>query len=895
MKPPTTRIRVLSGLVAVGALAALVIIGPPGTARAADSGVDQITGNGDTSSAVTASWSQGLLGADNQTVVKPRDPSSPVSFMYDDFKDLKVTVSQTTNLVHQSIKVTWSGGKPTTGLFQGNYLQMMQCYGDASTGPDPENCEYGSRALLVSGQNGFAGTRVGSLCVAGSTPNPTTPPGTLDGSAGSLGCDALEPTDPSHVDPNGSAFNYSVPFIPAGTTDKIYGYATDYYDTFSSNEVEEANTGSDGKGQQFFQTQTAVQSSGLGCGLREDNGEVRNCWLVIVPRGEYKANGYKINTSDSSSISFLNDSPLGASNWAQRIQIHLGFAPLQPNCPIGSVKERQTVGTELVSRAVFSWQLALNTEANCTRLYGYTATPEASSTAQLATPGSETGLAFTTIPLGSENGGTFNGPKLLYAPVTASAMTLGFNVNLSTGYISTPIRLTPRLMAKALTQSYKFDLPEFDNNHPAPDWAKNNPNTILVDPEFRKLNPDVPTSTASSLPSAPLLTADASAVNQQMWEWILSDKAARDWLGGKADENGMAINPAFTDPTLAVTPSNTYPRAVDECFDYGMSTDSPPKDMKKCSLDLLPYVTSLDDAASRVRAGNDPEGASWDPTKIATDGTAGAWGNGGILPAGRTFLWAPVDSASLAGYGLVPADLCAADGSHCVSPDESSVATALSAAKPDSTGLLHVDPAHPGNGGYPLVDVTYAAVRMDLDAAARTDYAALINYAAGSGQTAGDGPGQLPRGYLPLPNALRSQAQAAAAQLLAGPSGSSGNPGPQPGGFSGSGRGSGGGSSGGGGNSGGGAGSGGGGSGGGGANPGGHSPTGSTALAPSVGNPPSPLPSGEVPGALASKSTPRTPPGAVRWALLVVVIAGAVGAASQPLIRLKSTLPRLRR
>src|SRR5262249_9652490 len=154
-----------------------------------------------------------------------------------------------------------------------------------------------------------------------------------------------------------------------------------------------------------------------------------DCWLVIVPRGEYKANGSKISAATSSTIDFLNDSPLGASNWAQRIQIHLKFNPLQSNCPIGSAQERETVGTEMASRAVFSWQLALNAAANCTRLFGYTATSEPINTKQVTTD-TGVGLAFTTIPIGSETSrlGTPKPtvPPLVYAPVTASALTFAF-------------------------------------------------------------------------------------------------------------------------------------------------------------------------------------------------------------------------------------------------------------------------------------------------------------------------------------------------------------------------------------------------------------------------------------------------------------------------------------
>jgi len=276
------RAPVASALVGVAALIALMTVGPVRTARAAPAGgVDQVTGNGDTSSALTVSWSQGLLGADNRTVVAPRDSSSPLSFMYDDFKNLKVTVGQTDSLVHQAVKVTWSGGKPSGAQFQGDYLQMMQCYGDANSGPDPENCQFGSQGLLPQNVfNRFIGSRTGNLCAPGATPStdPAHTPGTHDGSSFILGCDTQEPgTHPEHVLP-ANPNNYNVPFIPVGTTNKIYGPAADYYDQFNTNEVQEANTGSDGTGQYFFQTLTSTEAPGLGCGAVQSSGSARGCW-----------------------------------------------------------------------------------------------------------------------------------------------------------------------------------------------------------------------------------------------------------------------------------------------------------------------------------------------------------------------------------------------------------------------------------------------------------------------------------------------------------------------------------------------------------------------------------------------------------------------------------------
>ena len=75
----------------------------------------------------------------------PASATSPLSFMYSDFENLQVTVSQTENITHQGITVSWTGGQPSSaGAPLYDFLQMMECYGDSANGPSPEGCEYGS-------------------------------------------------------------------------------------------------------------------------------------------------------------------------------------------------------------------------------------------------------------------------------------------------------------------------------------------------------------------------------------------------------------------------------------------------------------------------------------------------------------------------------------------------------------------------------------------------------------------------------------------------------------------------------------------------------------------------------------------------------------------------------
>src|SRR5260370_989744 len=140
------------------------------------------------------------------------------------------------------------------------------------------------------------------------------------------------------------------------------------------------------------------------------------------------------------------------------------------------------------------------------------------------------------------------------------------------------------------------------------------------------------------------------------------------------------------------------------------------------------------------------------------------------MPPAVRFIWGLADTSSMAAFGLVPASLCGSDGTdgtgaNCVSLSTDSVTAALKGAKPDRAGLLHVDPAKPGAGAYPLVDVVYAAVPVNQSADQLNSYADLISYAAGARQTTGSAPGNLPPGSLPMPANLRQQAQSVVTQL----------------------------------------------------------------------------------------------------------------------------------
>jgi hypothetical protein len=905
-----SRIRWSGALAALAAIAALLAIGPPGDARAATAagpGYDQITGAGSTDSTVTVSWKQGLLDNNNQPLAANAirsNPTGPLSTMYQDpdFQDLQVSVSQTQNITHQGITVAWKGALQTAigpGGLEGNYLQLMECYGNSSSGPSPQGCEFGTHSQLGNRNSYGVGTRSGDLCAANS--GPSFPDGlySLDGTGPGAGCDPAEPAQgasPPDVDPSiPNNQQYAIPFVPVGGCASQAGcpaYSTadtnQFFDPYNTNEVEGAITGSDGTGKLQFETLTNTQSPGLGCGQLV-NGQPQSCWLVIVPRGEYEPNGFQINPNITAGESgFLNSSPLSASNWAMRIQIHLGYAPVQAFCPIGT-KEIETVGTQLVARAVQSWQLSLNQAANCTRIYGYSAVPEATSTQQLAAQGSGVGLAFTTIPIGSEadrpggSGGTASLPPILYAPVAVTAVGFGFNISVASGgSITTPVHLSPELLAKALTQVYLFDLPDYYPNPTVPGispvfgpaWSAGNPLNISYDTQFQRLNPD---SAIWNFPLtvslAPLLTEDHSALNQQIWQFIQADSAASAWLDKGTPDlptfDTTDADPDYTALKLGTPPAiDSFPRAYSACLNAGQDTSvSPPKPITRCSLDLLPYVNDYDQAAANILSAYNPVITNWNSEDIAPDGTNGWWDKNPPEPIGGRWIWGISDTPDLAAYGLTDAQLCSNSGTNCVGPSAASLTTALDSAKPDSAGLLQVNPASPGAGGYPLTQVVYAAVATNQSAANLSDDADLIAYAAGGGQTPGVAPGELPPGYLPLSASLQRQAAAVVKQLRAdatGPTSTHSSSSTSASHASGSGT--------------------------------------TTSPTPTVGGTPvssaTPVVGLSItpPRAqLAAATTGREPVGAVRWLLLAVVLAGAVCAVSGTVLRSAGVARWLRR
>ena len=641
------------------------------------------------------------------------------------FTGLQVTVSQTRNLINQVVEVSWKGAVPTTpggGLFATDYLQVMQCWGDDPTGPSREQCQYGG---LDGDQRGGQFTASRQLRYNSVT----------------------DPAETFTVDiANPDAY---VPF--RSVTGKTgVGRDLEFFDRNTSNELPFGLTRSNGTGLERFEVQTAREAPGLGCGTPTAAGAAtgRSCWLVVVPRDRLEVDG----SVRAAGANQLQSSPLSASNWAQRLVVPLQFEPLGDVCPIGAA-ERPTVGAEVVAEAVGRWQPALCRDGGA--VFGFSQVPDRTAHRQLQT--SAPGLAFVTRPLPAD---LRPESEPVYAPVAASGIAVAFNLD-SKGRGGAPpevlardgerlagIRLTPRLLAKLLTQSYRLGV-----SSEAPQVMAN-PLDMTRDEDFLEVNPDFAPLSFPNI-SDVLVPAGVSDSNRLVWEYVSSDPEARAFLEGVPDPYGMTVNPTYRGLVLE---REDFPKSDPFCREI-------PNQPPLCTLDAHPYATDLRDAARAAGRGDALTRTSYDVLAVPP-----SYRKNSPQPNGRRYLLALTDTASAARYGLPSAQLRTVDGQF-VAPSTASLLAAVEAAAPvDTTPVLAYPPSGTAPGAYPLTALTYATTYPTaLDPAARADYADLIDYVVGAGQQPGLLAGDLPAGYAPLPQRLRLQATAVSAALRAVP------------------------------------------------------------------------------------------------------------------------------
>ena len=369
-----------------------------------------------------------------------------------------------------------------------------------------------------------------------------------------------------------------------------------WFNHTTTNEVDFARTYADGTGQTLFQVQTGEEAPGLGCGQAQTNADGSpasppDCWLVIVPRGS--AASENLPGDDNG---YVDTSPLNPIAWQHRIAIPLGFQPVGTACTQSSTTDR-LLGGEMAAAAVASWQPILCGQSGAPS-YLYTDVGDDLARSDLPSGGPGVIGGVVTLPLDPST--VDPDDPLVYAPLTLSGVVIAFNIerqpqiptppgeqNLITVPV-TQLNLTPRLVAKLLTESYvgsfgPFGPPASDLSCPSTSpppgcgWMAKNPYNLISDPDFLQYNPEFAELTAGDykVNSAQLVleqpSSDAAAT---LWQWILGDPAAAAWLRRQPDPWGMQVNPyyltdASTNPSgvaFANPPPDNFPQNDPYCF-----------------------------------------------------------------------------------------------------------------------------------------------------------------------------------------------------------------------------------------------------------------------------------------------------------------------------------------
>lgn len=648
------------------------------------------------------------------------------------FTDLTVTVSQTEHLRNQVVTVSWTGGTPTSANgFRSDYLQIMQCWGDEAA-PVREKCQFGADWQSLDQYSGNTKRRTIQNLATISDPN-------------------------EEIVPELGQSQY-IPFQGVGGTIVTDPNKNDLFNIYDTNELAYSRTAADGTGTAFFEVQTQAQSAGLGCGTRQADGTGRSCWLVVVPRSDREVNGKTISELTREG---LWTSPLSASNFANALAFRLKFEPLGVNCPLTNA--RQIEGHEEIINAMSRWQPKLCDQTG--QVFNYAQVTD--DNARLDVVGDEPWLSIVGEPVAADLNP--DGRKLTYAPLSIEGLGIGIviertgttdvngddpappEVKAKYGSRVTDVKLTPRLVAKLLTQSYRRSVPGI--NRLEVDHLAGNPNSLAEDEEFLTLNPEFRYLTKVK-PFAITNPSNRSDAFAALWRWIRSDQSAREFVGGKSDQWGTKVNPFYKGMNLDLA---DFPRLDPTCQQF-FGGDSG----KLCSLQHLNYASDLNAAGQAAARGSDlsmywQEGVPEAPGKYVL--------NPPMPPGGRSLL-VLLDSAGAARFNLPMARLKNANGDF-VGPDNAGLQAGLKAMKPtEVAGVSTIDPVAKVPDAYPLTQISYAVTApRELDQDAADDYAEFIRYAAGDGQVPGIASGQLPGGYLPLTPALRAQALAAAADI----------------------------------------------------------------------------------------------------------------------------------
>lgn len=327
-----------------------------------------------------------------------------------------------------------------------------------------------------------------------------------------------------------------------------------------------------------------------------------------------------------------------------------------------------------------------------------------------------------------------------YAPTAVTGFGIGYVIDKpdNAGEF-TKLRLNARLLAKLMTQSYLGSALGLE--HPG---IGDNPIGLMNDPEFIALNPGL-TRNSQEAGATLLSLSNDSDIIHQLTDYIAHDKDAMAWIGGKPDQWGMKVNPAYKRIEL---PREGWP----------LLDDYTPKTPDPC-LQANPgvYFTQLAAPVTTLRKISEALIDAWPnvQTRCDADLATGGWklGRKDRQSYGSRFMLGLVSLGDAERYGLRTAAL-EAKAKQYVEPTTASLSAALKLMeqkKARAPFVLDQADVRRSSQAYPGTMVVYTAARLRNLAAEDAEKVALfMRTAATEGQREGFGNGELPGGFLPI-------------------------------------------------------------------------------------------------------------------------------------------------
>jgi hypothetical protein len=413
-----------------------------------------------------------------------------------------VTVSQTTDLVNQTIQVNWTGFTPSTTL-----------PGSSQPGYDPNNTIYPVMVLECRGIHPAFGQCFGDD----------------SGQANSLGS------------PSNAAFTITARGGRGVTDIQIF------------TQVQNQQLGCS---VQQPCSLAIVPAQGGGFDANQNPSSCAN------HAGDDNSLAGVVTAVGSTDFVGNNGNTGFPCSWAKRIVVPLSFSPAGSEaCPIQN-SDLSIEGSPMMLRAMQQWDIALCLQSNPLTVT-YIAKSEQTSILDEQAAGGflsvHTDIALTTRPAASTVSGNV---RYTYAPVAVTAAAVAFWAdNPATGLPYTYLKLDPRLVTKMVTTSYNLSNVSCTTDKSSlcdPGIYGRNPFSIFADPEFTSLNHGIGSPVdAGTAEEVPIVESGHSDMSYEITRWIAADQDAKQFLDGQPDPSGMHIDnyylPTSTQPQLYPT------------------------------------------------------------------------------------------------------------------------------------------------------------------------------------------------------------------------------------------------------------------------------------------------------------------------------------------------------